>query len=82
MRHDTEMYCWQEFNGEKLTVGDHVKATTYGENIESLDADKTFMVTSLKINDKQELVIGLNDGSKECTKTHQDHFRMDDLQPV
>ena len=77
-----EMECWENCYGERLILGAFVKATDYGENIESLEDYKTFMVTSLKFNDKQEVRIGLNNGSSTCTKTHKDNFGIADLQPA
>lgn len=82
MHFSDEMECWETCHGENLTVGAYVKATDYGDNIESLEAEKIYMVTSLKFNDKQEVMIGLNNGLKDSTKTEKDYFKIVDLQPA
>ena len=77
-----EMECWENINGERLTLSAYVKATDYGDNIESLETDKKYMVTSLKFNDKEEVMIGINNGSNDCIKTEKDYFNIADLQPA
>jgi hypothetical protein len=76
------MECWENIYGERITIGIYVKATANGDNIESLEADKKYMVTSLKFNDKEEVMIGLNNGSKDSIKTDSDYFNITDLQPA
>lgn len=77
-----EMQCWEDCYAERLTLGSFVKATDYGNNIENLEEDKIFMVTSLKFCDNKGVMIGINDGSRESTQTNKDYFNISDLQPV
>ncbi len=82
MHFSDEMECWENCYGERLTIGTYVKSTDYGDNIASLDAEYEYMVTSLKFNDKEEVMIGLNDGSIDSIKTDKDYFKIADLQPA
>ena len=81
MHFSDEMECWENCNGDRLTVGTYVKATDYGDYFDELTGSK-YMVTAIEFNEKDEVVISINDGSIQSTKTHKSGFKICDLDPV